>query len=337
MGYPLLGIILSRLERKPFAQLYKEHIIDALNLTGTSYTVPSTIDSARNMIPGDNATITGWDSSMGIFTPSGGNFASTNDFVKIGRAILNSHLLTQAQTSRWMKPTSFVNDVHAGVGRPWEIYRLETLGRTVDVYTKGGDWYIYNTLLVLIPDYGIGYTVFAAADPVGAESVAGTLRNLLPNLITEPIVEAVDAVAKKQAAHSFAGTYSDTATNSSLTITTDERSALRVTAWTSEGHDLYNDLFVAQKPDIDWRLLPNELHSRDTASEEYRKRVGFTTFTTRPIPERWILGPGWTWGEVDENNFGNVPMGQFVFDVDESGRAVGVESIALKVRLTREQ
>ena len=71
---------------------------------------------------------------------AGGYFSSTNDFATIGKSILNSTLISAARTRRWLKPSSFVNGLNLGVGRPWEINRFQNDdNHTVDIYTKAGD------------------------------------------------------------------------------------------------------------------------------------------------------------------------------------------------------
>ena len=59
--------------------------------------------------------------------------------IKVGRSILQSSLLSQSITRRWLKPASFLENFAQGVGRPWEIYRAKIDNYSVDVYSKGGD------------------------------------------------------------------------------------------------------------------------------------------------------------------------------------------------------
>lgn len=322
--------MLSRISGKSLSQLFTTWLVDGLNLTGASYTVPSSLP-ADAIVP-VNTTISGWDSELGISSPTGGNFASTSDLAKIGRAILKSSLLPQSMTRRWLRSGSFVNGLDQGVGKPWEIYRLRIAGgRTVDVYTKSGDWGSYSTLLALVPDYDIGFTVLTALDPGSPAGViaSGTVRSEVANLLAKPLVEAVDAVAKAQADASFAGTYTDSASNSSITLETDADSALRLTSWVYSGTDLLTDIVNTLLPNVDWRLLPNDLYTEEGG------RVGFTSFYQAPIPDALFYGPCFDWTAVDPASFGSVPLGQFVFDVDAEGRATGVESKGLRIRMER--
>ena len=323
----MLGIALSRIAGKPFEQLFNDHLVSALDLGSTSFTVPTSTTTTTHALIPNNSTAAGWNTNLGIYTPAGGNSASTNDIVKIGRAILNSSLLPSVITRRWLKPSSFVNDVQQALGRPWEIIRLEVLGRTVDVYAKTGDWGVYHSLFALVPDYQIGFTVFTAAD---AQDLGSAVRDELPEMLAKPVIQAVDAVAKEQARANFVGTYRSRTSNSSITFTTDESSALRLTAWVNNGTDLYGTLVAPA--DIDFRILPNGLYG----DGEGARRVGFTSLYVPPLPRKGWFGACANWASVDQFNFGNVPLGQFVFEVDASGRATGVESKALRVSMERE-
>lgn len=72
-------------------------------------------------------------------TSAGGYYSTVNDLAKLGKNILLSRFLPKSVTDRWFKPSSFVEDWSAGVGRPWEIFRLKVNGQSVDAYTKSGD------------------------------------------------------------------------------------------------------------------------------------------------------------------------------------------------------
>lgn len=76
---------------------------------------------------------------MLIKNRAGGFYSSLNDFAIMGKAMLNSALISKSQTNRWFKPASFVEAWDQGVGRPWEIFRVKVNGQSVDLYAKGGD------------------------------------------------------------------------------------------------------------------------------------------------------------------------------------------------------
>lgn len=127
----------------------------------------------------------------------------------------------------------------------------------------------------------------------------------------------------------FAGTYVDPESNSSVTLKMDEDSTLGLTSWVYNGTDLLTDTVSTLLSSVDWRLLPNDLYAEEAG------RVGLTSFYQAPVPDALFYGPCFDWTAVDPVSFGSVPLGQFVFDVDDDGRATGVESKGLRIRMER--
>jgi hypothetical protein len=146
-------------------------------------------------------------------------YSSTNDLLVLGRAILKTTLLSPAQTRRWMKPVTHTSSITASVGAPWEIFRVPTKRGVIDLYTKRGDLGVYAGIIVLCPDYDIGFTILSAA---ARESIADASVTVLADIITQTFLPAVEAAAKDNAASTFAGTYKATnAINSSITFIVD--------------------------------------------------------------------------------------------------------------------
>lgn len=85
------------------------------------------------------------------------------------------------------------------------------------------------------------------------------------------------------------------------------------------------------QPNLDFRILPNQLNTGN--------QIGFTSFyqSAMPPPKNgtffWNC-PGWV--DVDELTFGNIPLGQMVFNVDENGMAISVEARAFRTTLQRQ-
>jgi hypothetical protein len=216
---------------------------------------------------------------------AGSFFSSTNEMAIIGRSILDYKLLTQAQTNRWLKPTSFVDEWSQGVGRPWEIFRRRINGQSVELYTKGGDWGVYHSLVALVPQYNVGFTILTAADP-GPDASEDPLMNGIPNPIINMFLPAIDEIAKKQTAVKFGGRYSDKDANSSLTIGTDSNNTgLIVKEWISNGINVFEAL-GATSSDFVYRIMPNQLAFG-------KDKVGFTSLyeTAQPkLPkETWYV------------------------------------------------
>lgn len=147
----------------------------------------------------------------------------------------------------------------------------------------------------------MGFTLFTAADPSGLAGPA--VRNALPNLLGDTLVNAANAVAKRQAEDDFAGTYTNSTTNSSITVApADEIPGLRLTVWINNGSDIYNDLFQSLSAGLDIRLLPNHLYDEEPG------KVGFTSNYGVPMPARPFFGPCYSWIDVDQFLFAGVPM-----------------------------
>lgn len=175
----------------------------------------------------------------------------------------------------------------------------------------------------------MGFTLFAAADPNGL--AGATIRNSLPNLLAERLVNAANDIAKSQAVLNFAGTYVDKSSNSSVTFSapSDNLPGARLTGWTINGTDIYDSFFVSPLATVDVRILPNHLYDGRAG------KVGFTSKTAAPMPSRLFYGACYGWVNVEQFIFAGVPAGQFVFDVGEDLRAVSVRNLAFGTSLNR--
>lgn len=159
------------------------------------------------------------------------------------------------------------------------------------------------------------------------------IRNEFPSEVFEAILPVLDQIAREQASANFAGTYIDLNTNSSLTVSTDpQNSGLVVTRWISNGADVLR-LLEFTTPDIVWRLQPNQI---DYGSG----KVGFTSYfssATQPSKNADTFLECVGWFAVDEFNYGNIPLGQMVFDVRAAGGATAVELRAFRMTMQREE
>ncbi|KAI9690336.1 MAG: hypothetical protein M1822_009298 [Bathelium mastoideum] len=326
-AFSIIAFALSKVTGMDFETLFNRTLVAALDLSGTFYTVP-TGREYQGAIPGD-PTETGWNSNLGPSGPNGGYFSTVNDMATIGKAILNSTLLPPAQTRRWLKPTSFVAYENQAVGRPWEIYRRSTNGHTVDIYSKGGNWGQYATAFLLIPEYDFGFTVLTAAD--FNTTALSQLQNSLPASLTDTLLPVLEQIAQEQAVKRFAGTYASSNGSSSITFGVDNFPALKVTEWKSLGLNMTEILQeVGGWSTFDFRLYPNHLNTGNS--------VGFTSlYYTQAAPSNsstWYLGdPGWF--IVDQDTYGNIPVGQFVFQTDKNGIATAVELRSTRQTLRR--
>ena len=256
--------------------------------------------------------------------PGGGYYSSLNDMTKVGISILNSTLLSPAQTRRWLKPGTLTSNVNSSVGTPWEIYRAP--GERVSyLYTKSGQIGLYSSQMALMPDYNVGFTVLAAG-PAGPQQI-----RFLSDLLTEVFYPALEAAAKEEANSAYAGTFRDpTGINSSVTITTDDRPGLGLQQWIFNGTEVSSLVRALVFPqsntslELIFRLYPTGLK---TTKAGQVTRTAWRAVLDFASP----LGPGplsptcASWGAVDALTYGGIGFDEFIFNLGPDGRAVSVE------------
>lgn len=264
-------------------------------------------------------------------------FSSSNDLTRLSKSILSSSLIPRTITARWLRPITFTSDPAAALGAPWGIRRIN-MGRPyhwTTGYQKAGMIADYSALMILLPDYDVGFTLLTAGDmPVNmnfdfADAMGGIL---LP---------AVHEAATEQAGR-FEGEYGHVeGLNSSVTIAVDEEPGLAVTSWISNGTDMAETAVLLHlssagpvTPRI--RLFPSGL---ETELEDGGKRIAFrATFEDEGGAARegrlfstdcasWLTAGsiGWAARALDE----------FVFVVDGEGAVVSVEPVALRAVLVK--
>ena len=271
---------------------------------------------------------------------AGGMYSNMADLALVGRSILSSSLLDPVVTRKWMKPQSHTSSVYSSIGMPWEIERMDlpitfnsSVTRVVDLYTKSGDIGAYGGYMVLSPEHDFGFSVYAA----GADATVQS--SILADLVTATWIPAFEAAAREQAEADYVGTYSssDPNLNSSITITLDGRPGLGIQSWISNGTDMlksYGEIptvGVAAGQFVTARLYPADLRN----GNQIGFRALFEVFPQPRVGKVFSVNCN-TWFTAGSVGYGEVAMGDFVIEVDEAGKAVSVNSKALRVVLERE-
>lgn len=324
-NWAILGYALSNLLELPMEMIFNASLVRPLNLNGTTYSTPRIV-TERSVIPDGNASASGWDNELGPLAPAAGAYSTTNDLAAIGKAILNSTLVSKTVTRRWYASTTFVETIEQAVGRGWEIFRLKIGGHSVELYTKSGFWGVYTSVFAIIPDYNVGFSILTASN-----NATGNLMGSFPNTLAPVLLEAAEKIGREQANRNFAGHYYSAASNTSVTIETDYLPGLKLTQYISNGTDLIGTVFGLFGEGVDFRLVPNQLYSG-------KGQVGFTGVYAPPQPppaNGTFYFPCQTWLDIDDFTYGSVPLGNFVFSVDEDGSASSVQLKALKEILQR--
>ncbi|KAI0855115.1 beta-lactamase/transpeptidase-like protein [Xylaria cubensis] len=325
-NFAILGLALENILGAPIQDIFNKTVAKPLGLRSTTIGNPLQVTN-DSVIPGGGKTASGWDNTLGPLDSAAGAFSTTNDLAAIGRSILNSTLMTQAITRRWFSTTTFVDTIDQAVGRGWEIFRVRINGHSIDLFTKSGNWGVYNSVLFLLPAYDFGFSILSASSAAG-----GALVNDLPNTIVNTLLPSLEAITKQQANANFAGRYTSDTTNSSIIVTTDGSIGLRVTEYVASSVDLLGSVFALFGADVELRLMPNQLYSGGT-------RVGFSAVYQPPTtipPEDEFYWPCESWLDVDDFTYASVPLGLMAFDVNADGNATSVRLVALRETLIRQ-
>lgn len=338
-GFMLLGIAISNITGKSMATIYRESIFEPLGMTSSNSSPPTgEAELARSVIAGDFAL--SFALKGGITIPSGGLLSTINDLAKFGVGILNSTLLPAELTRKWMKPISHTASLSYSVGAPWEIARYihPSTGKVTDLYTKLGDSGAYGGCLVLIPDYGAGFSILGASTNY---TLRGSVTNLVLDYVTEIILPALEAQATAEATRNFVGTYVSTNSNqnSSVTVSLNESSGLSIASWISNGTDvLASPLFIGIKP----RLLPSIPNQSEGAGKmAFQASINPQT-NSYTLASSLVEGPftgqyatNFDWLTVDSIHYGGFGVNLFVFEVDEGGNATAVSPVVTRAKLER--
>jgi CubicO group peptidase (beta-lactamase class C family) len=309
VGFGLLGLALENMTNESFPNVMTSELIRPLDLTGTYY---SNAPVSRGVIP-HNVSAAQYSAGGEVEDPAGSYYSSINDMRKIGISMLNSTMLSPAQTRRWMKPQTFTANDNFAVGAPWEIYKGPLADKTTWMYTKGGDIGLYSTNFVLLPDYDMGFTILTAGD----DSL--DVNNVITDIVAAIGVPAMENAAKEEANRVYAGVYRDSKTGDTLTLDLDENPGLLVSEWQLNGTN-------AAKAFLDGgfkvRLNPSGLQSEDG------KKLGFRMVLNQPQkPKGAIVQNCVDWFAISGAVLGGVALDDFVITLsDDRSKALAVNA-----------
>ncbi|KAF5858114.1 hypothetical protein ETB97_004880 [Aspergillus alliaceus] len=295
------------------------------NITGLDF--PSMFQNNPNfgIIP-VNETVSVWNFDLGDGDAFGGVYSSPNDLVLIGRAILQTLSGSSPHT------TSF----KTSVGAPWEIYRYELPNRSnhaIDIYAKAGNLGAYSDIIVLVPEWEVGFVITAADLPTNP------LPNVyaLADLIIDRLFPAFDKAAQKEANRAFAGTYRAPEVSWTVKITTDHyKPGLQVTEWVSNGVDFFQSLrALSGLQGLAVRLYPTGIEEK--VDGEAEKNVYFRSvfdYSVSVRPKGVISSTCQSWLSVDGSKVGNIGVDEWAFSIKE-GQAHSVRPRVLRKELYR--
>ncbi|KAF1926683.1 beta-lactamase/transpeptidase-like protein [Didymella exigua CBS 183.55] len=324
IAFELLGIVLERVSGQDYQNYIEEAIFRPLNMKKSTLSKPP--DEAGVIPAGDHY----WDVDEGIQSPTGGIYASSTDLSKYLRHALSKfNGLTHALN--WFNPVSPTRGVNSFYGLPWEIYHTDRVlldsRRTVRFISKGGGLPGYSSIIILAPEYDLGFTILVAG--------SSDLLLKLQNIVTK-FVRPAEHYAVQQTKDRYAGTYvsSDSRLNSTVRLVADER-GLVVKEFISNSSDIL-ELGKVNK----WipkngfaQLVPTLLfrNAQDQKGEEWRGQpVEDRNHHDREIWDDFCIT------DIEGPLYAAVPINNLVFwDQDRHNRFKTLELSAFRVNLTR--
>ncbi|KAJ4264423.1 hypothetical protein NW762_005623 [Fusarium torreyae] len=335
-GFILLGLAIAEITKKSLADVYRNALFEPLGMKSSKTTDPAHLVD-RVVVPGGNLSNTFADSALGA--ASGGIFSTLNDMAKFSTSILNSTLLSEEKTRKWMKPLSHTASLNYSVGVGWEILRYThpDTHAVTDLYTKLGDAGYTGGAVVLAPDYGAGFNcLVASADPSRTDT-----QKLVLDAVIREWLPALEAQAAAEAEARFTGTYvpEDKSLNTSLTLTVEPSvGGLWVSDWISNNSNILNIEYQRQifKTTAGLRFLPT-IFDADNSRYAFRIRgPSNKTETNRLNSIGPFTGTGPDdWVTTGQFAYASIPVDLAIFDLDEAGQAVSVDLPAFNVTLKR--
>lgn len=171
--------------------------------------------------------------------------------------------------------------------------------------------------------------------------------NILAEMLTDSFLPVFEEIARSQAVKVFAGTYeSATGLKSSITLTTEDRPALVVNTWVSNGTDVlqtFQSLAEASEGrslSLQVRVFPTNLESKIPhvpgkhafrAAFQLTDKIGADGNPCGKI----FCAENDAWSNVDSLVYGHNAIDDFVFHSDGDGDVASVEVRALRANLVK--
>jgi hypothetical protein len=351
LNFMLLGVAISNITGKSISSVYRDSVFGPLNMTSSNDTHPTEKALlARSVVAGVPAVDFALETDF--TSPSGGILSTISDLQKFGFALLNNTLLSAEATRKWMKPISHTPSWSYSIGAPWEIHRYVSpqTGRSIDIYTKLGDSGYYGGTVAIIPEFDAGFTMLNA----GTALERGPIALAILDYVTSTVIPALEAQALSEAMKNYIGTYKSEAGDVNTTITigyskanaTNIKSDLVVTKWMYNGTDVLKGLlFSGVTPRLEQTIPESAATGGKVAFELSNWIQTLTYIEAMKYPNQTGVIGSWTgfynsnedFVYTDASRWGGLPMKKFIFDVDESGKATCLNSVAQKVTLKRVQ
>ncbi|KIW67042.1 hypothetical protein PV04_06319 [Phialophora macrospora] len=245
IAFELLGLAIANVTGVAYEEAVTASILRPLGMAETSFAKP---DDTVAVLP--NGIAWYWDVDEGVQNPTGGLYCSAGDMSIFLRHVLAEYMDIGAAKTNWMpEASSAAGGSGSWYGMPWEIFRTEKIlggggggdasaARSVTFFTKGGGLPGYRTVIVLVPEFDLGITIFTAGD--------GEFLSDLLEMIPVPLIRAADRLAARQVADTYVGDFAFDSSSSALSST--EPRATEIDAGGAATPTLNSSLTLAYSP-----------------------------------------------------------------------------------------
>lgn len=365
-GFELLGLVIEAVSGISYEEYVEKHILDAWALaSGVTFDTPP---DPVSVLPEDYSWF--WGIDIGIHAAAGALYATSNGLDKYLRAMMQKAESAElgAPAVNIFMPESFSFGSSSSYGLTWEVFRTTKIldtDRPVTFFTKGGGHPGYSTMILAIPEYGLGITVLCAGDN------AGKALTQVREVVTHDLIRAAERASVAELKRRYTGHFTFQNTlhddddsiidesfktpqqqkpiiinnlDSSLTIAHSLTAGLYIQSWTSNGSNMLSTLdsiFTPEDPGAYiYRLVATNLYLNDTtaAEDNGQQRRSGEIWRGVPMPKK---KPDGIWtdvcvNDVDGLHFDGKPFLEFVFYDDDDDEMV-VEVPSFRVRLRRRE
>jgi len=327
VAFELLSLAIANVTN----QTYESYIHDAIF-------EPLAMDTSTFSKPPDSAGVIPlwphyYDVDEGVQNPTGGIYTSSKELSKFLRYIL-THYNAITHAVNWMHPVSPSRDMHSFYGLPWEIFQTDRVltnsRRTVRFVTKSGGLPGYSSLIVLVPQYDLAFTLLLAGPPDFFHSLMETT--------TVNMVRAAEELTVSELVDRYAGRFvaADPNLNSSIVLVADHR-GLVVEQFISNSTDVLQSSlmqYLGRPRDLSWymQLVPTQLYRDQSAQKGELWRMQVTA--ERPHGERDVWDD-YCFTNTESMLYGGIPLNEVVFWKGSSGLVYDLELAGFRANLTR--
>ncbi|KAK5958735.1 hypothetical protein OHC33_000578 [Knufia fluminis] len=271
INFDLLGLVIANVSGMSYETYIEKNILREIGMNKTSFRTPPKDVAA---IPKDIEWY--WPFEIGVQNPTGGLYSSSSEMSVWLRYVMST-FNAQATGVNWFNPLSFSSGLDTYYGMPWEILRARTnevipdtssSTRPLTFVTKGGGLPGYTSIVIMVPEYGLGITILVAGN--------GKAMDEFREVVTEKMVAFAEEAALKELSERYTGVYSHEKLNSSMHLSVSGPDGLYVSSWTSNGQDVnaaVNEIYGADGREIMLYLVPTLLFVDEEKQQGERWRV----------------------------------------------------------------